>query len=106
VHSAGTEQGDGEGTGECWHIPAFMNALKATNSMYRWSRRKAPHMYLKIANLLAAAGGIYILVGVSRDLSESHAVWTRTDNHRSFSRVKDCAGFDTGQFVEPDVPTA
>jgi hypothetical protein len=70
------------------------------------SRRKAPHMYLKIANLLAPAGGIYILVGVSRDLSESHAVWTRTDNHRSFSRVKDCAGFDTGQFVEPDVPTA
>jgi hypothetical protein len=62
-------------TGGSWHIPAVMNTLKAIKSIYRLvSRRKAPHMYLMIENLQAAAGGIYILVGCARDLRESHAV--------------------------------
>jgi hypothetical protein len=62
-------------SGGSWHIPAFMNALKATNSVYRLlSRRKAPYMYLEIKNFQGAPGGIYILIGCSRDLRESHAV--------------------------------
>jgi hypothetical protein len=58
-----------------WHIPAFMNALKECGSMYRLlSRRKAPHMYLKIENLQKATSGIYLLVGSDKHGIESHAV--------------------------------
>jgi hypothetical protein len=61
--------------GGYWHIPAFMCTLKATDSKFRLlSRRKAPYMYLRIANLQAATGGFYILVGRDRRNQESHAV--------------------------------